>query len=1098
MIASSPRLRVSVVKSSRRARRGQTLILALGILFLLVLLGAIFVTSVLQNLARVGRQGTTDDALTLSLAGLQHAANQFRTSAAGADWRPETTEPVWLTPTPANAQIAQLRALDPDAQWLDPALNNNHPYVRVGTGRGRFLVRVTYLPQFRPANRTSETQNRADEFDPNSALLHIESIGRPGEFEPNDPTFYSKDPTQVTTPGTVLGQLRKVDAYVPIGLVDQLWWVTDVTNEQGPANLGVMPHKNPAYDPNASASADNKEFVEFPSLFEGAVRSNTSIRWHGRNLIRVYPSRAEGLFVKGQLLASGRSNYDPTQPQLRVEAMSDSNQTASIYQGRKVITPDTQDRTPTNDTIIDEEPKPVNSGTVADTLLDPATPAEQRAMLLYNAGHEPRHVVLNESFLRGTGNSVTAESTRFFDAPALNQLDPGSNVSRWLALTRDSGAPVTIRKSDGTDPHLVNSGWYGFTDESLPNSVRALGHYLDNFGDIQYANDRAAVKDEWLQRGASDVRRRGWVGDYYVPSVIEGSVLHPVAEVVLTRVPRDPANPGAGLKPVIQITRFDNDQRQLNLQPATGRSRLFYDPLSYDANTGALNASPHGQTRIFDYPPNGVFFAEGSIRVRGTIFPDQVGGQTIPKQLTIVSGGSIYIEGNILKGRPDCYVGLLAQDFVTLNPTAFTRIRPGDDVVVEGDTFDAQGKPTGYHFAIPQGGTLDFAFDAAEQLTNAMLFVKHTAPTEDASSETAVTMNLPMLSGGPWPNWNRDRYDFAATPPPTDPPGATTQGGSQKYYLFHQISAGASQTWAESNYQTPAGTPAANFERKGFSLPSVAHDNNGGALALPAGMEATLRLAVGQKDGTQDSDNDGNPDPTTEPNGQPYLLSRIVVLPPNGPMHIRVEAMVYAYTGSWFVIPPPFFNDNPLDTRGKVADEIAAAPNNPPARAPGTLPWFNDAKDVDGTTNQNSAKHYPFYHEPLNYDIELIGAVTENMPADPSEQALWASHLWIDVPDNDPTAFPLVRGQYSPRLEFRYDADLRRMVRARLTRTGQEFVAWVAPGKAPWDTVAGLADGIGTLAEVQQAAAAANSYVETLPILPRLPSGTLIYEGNTQ
>src|SRR5690349_9453036 len=67
---NTPCLRVSVVSKSRR---GQTLILALAILFLLVTLGGIFVTLLLRNLARVARQSDTDASLTLALAGLQYA-----------------------------------------------------------------------------------------------------------------------------------------------------------------------------------------------------------------------------------------------------------------------------------------------------------------------------------------------------------------------------------------------------------------------------------------------------------------------------------------------------------------------------------------------------------------------------------------------------------------------------------------------------------------------------------------------------------------------------------------------------------------------------------------------------------------------------------------------------------------------------------------------------------------------------------------------------------------------------------------------------------------------------------------------------------------
>ena len=54
------------------------------------------------------------------------------------------------------------------------------------------------------------------------------------------------------------------------------------------------------------------------------------------------------------------------------------------------------------------------------------------------------------------------------------------------------------------------------------------------FADIQYFDDRKTVTGEWLQNGESDVRRTGWVGPYYVPSVRENCTVHPIAELEFT------------------------------------------------------------------------------------------------------------------------------------------------------------------------------------------------------------------------------------------------------------------------------------------------------------------------------------------------------------------------------------------------------------------------------------------------------------------------------------------------------------------------------------------------------------------------------------
>ena len=153
--------------------------------------------------------------------------------------------------------------------------------------------------------------------------------------------------------------------------------------------------------------------------------------------------------------------------------------------------------------------------------------------------------------------------------------------------------------------------------------------------------------------------------------------------------------------------------------------------------------------------------------------------------------------------------------------------------------------------------------------------------------------------------------------------------------------------WAESNYQTPLSSPA-NFERKSFFLPNITSDNT----PIPVGADATFRLLVGPR---------GNGSPESSPNGQPYWLSRVALTPQNGPLPIRVEAVIYAFNESWFVIPPPFFNDDSRDTRENLAPTGR--------RLPGTL------------LGANSAIVFPFYNEALNVDVELLGSVTENMPA---------------------------------------------------------------------------------------------------------------------
>ena len=1138
MTPVSPCLRVSVVK---KRRRGQTIIIAIAILFLLVLLGATFVTMVVRNLQRVSRHGATDEALTQALAGVQYAANQFRTSELGADWRPRMTETMWRDPNPVDASnnpdpaLAALRKTDYDFQWLDAASNGGFPYVRVPNGRGHFLLRVTYVPHFTSTAAAPGGGNgKIDEFDANSGLIHIESIGRGFEVVPGDPTTTSApdvDNGDLEKSEAASLPSRKVEAWVPVGLTDQLWWITNNTGERGPAQFGVPPTTNPSYDPRFptvtnSTTRLNEQYVSYPAVYEGSVRSDVDLNINGATVFRLYPSRGESLFVKGNINIVAQPK--PTGPQVVIQVVDDNQPSPGNFNGRPILPGDDQGYRPTpfsapGPTLIDTQALASSTNPNFDNLL-------ASAYTYYNLGHDPKTVVQDEAHAR-TDTSSTTRTTREVKAPNLDQLDATTGVSRWLRATRDSGA--TIQVTDGATTRVINTGWYGITDQGGPQpsavdagngnkDLRASGLYFDNFGDIQYAGDRAKVKDDWLRRGTGDLTQRGWLSDYYIPSVSEGGTTHPVLDLYLTQKTMQVIDPvtksqTTEVVPSIRATRYDLDQRQLNMGDAAGKRRVFYqlkrdtngklvqsggvyqlepavqqDPISGQAVTDPSgNSISQAFTRDFDYPANGIIYCEGSVRVHGVIggTADGVNNvQGVAKQLTIVSGGTVYIEGNLVKPLDqtgnvmrNSFLGLLAHDYVTLNPTAFNRIQPGNDVVIERDPAGTDTKPGGYHFVIPQGGDLDFSFAASDAINQAVIHLKHTAKAEDASSETAVNIFLPSSRAG-WPDWFQDRFNVGASQ--YNPSAAPN---SQLYYLFHQILPPlAPGQWsmnvAESNNQTSSNSPGANYEYKSFLPPSVSSDGT----QLLRGLDATFRMLVGYKDG---KDASNNPIATLEPNGQPYWLSRVAVTPPDRPLPIKIEAVMYAYTGSWFIIPPPFFNDNPVDTRAALATNGKRAAGTFPnldVNAPANLKVPGDATPADAA---------PFYNEALNIDVDIHGSITENMPAEPGEVALWTSRMWTqDTGAYDPTALPLNQPQitstvFRPYIHYRYDEDLRRMVRARTIKTNAVEVAWTAPGAAP--------TGMNSLAAVAgNARTNNNSYVETLPVLPGLPSSALIYEGN--
>jgi hypothetical protein len=505
---------------------------------------------------------------------------------------------------------------------------------------------------------------------------------------------------------------------------------------------------------------------------------------------------------------------------------------------------------------------------------------------------------------------------------------------------------------------------------------------------------------------------------------------------------------------VLIVTRYDPDVRQANVPPGTGLDRRRFH--NYDSSTGTVTDA--GTTRIFDYPQNGVVFAEGSIRIRGR---SGAAGFS-PQPLTIVSGGTIYIEGNILQERgggtsigqvSGWHVSLLAQDNVVLNPTAFTRITPGpgvDEPAGDPDDLNASG-----FYRLKSGYELDFSFAPASIGSgNYLMHLKHAGGMRtDPVAETHVTLNLPSLAAG-WPS-AADAYAWGNNPPPVPPAFAPSTNPSE--YIFHEISPGKSPwEWGETSWRYP------DREQKTFFM-------NGLGARLQAGVDNTFRF--------QNNVNIAS-------NQQDYLLGKLAVLPDNGPLPIRIEATMYAYTGSWFVIPPPFFNDHldnqkqgdPYDSRAYMSSVTNPANGAEIREDPQTFPYNMDV--------------YPFYREPLNVEIEILGSITENMPAEPNERAKWVGQTWMQSGTYDPTAFPYTAPPpFRPNIRYRYDGDLRRLVRVRNVRTGREVVGWAGPPSA-------RATGFLPVQTLINQVLASNAYAVTLPLAPRLPASEVFYEGN--
>lgn len=939
---------------------GQSLVIALSVMFLMVFIGALFVTLVARNLSRVERTSDTAQARFLAEAGVRYADRQLTYSDQGADWRPG---PQWLAPAPTPAEEAA-RQRHPDYLWLTDNGTYERPWASFDTGEGRFLLRVTYEPTFRRGRRDSPAP---DEYDTLSGYLHIEAIGRPGVVDINDPTTLAQPNNPNWRPGQPVGPFVYLQAYKPIGITDQLWWVTNRSKARGPAELGVPPYED-----------GTGRWVRYVSRFPGGLRSNVDVDWLGDAIIGLSPQLGDSVTVAGRIDHLSLGSNPPAQVVVNLFALGRPDPVSQVLAG-----PSDQPTFP--------------------RLEDPLT-----GRLLYADNRWFEDPLVH----RG-------RAARYLEAPQIDLLDPTTRENRYRRMTRDTGPWRRISLEGETQ--TVNLGWYGY----------GQGIYVDNFADIQYENDRDAVMEEWLRRGKGDVALTGWVGGFYTPSVRESGTVHPILEVTLT--------PDG-----IWMTRADRDVRGRNFGEAYKfQTRLFYGP---NPQTGAWEAK--GTTHLFPYPQNGVLFAEGSLRIKGVVGRRNGANGLLPEQLTVVSGGTIYIEGSLTRGHPASRLALLARDYVCLNPTQFLAVTPGEDVTVEADTLEPDEKE--FHFVVPQNKEITLSFQwsgpplPAAPGNGVLLHLQHSGGYEDQASRTDISL---YING----RQEANRYDFAAYPPPYPPTGSPSSGG--RAYEFFFFPPGQPANWWQSNAQSSRGMTV-NWERKSFWIPAA-------LLSTTPGAINTFRIFV-----------------EPAPGGQPYWLSRAAITPyRNGspePLPVRVQALIYAQNGSWFVIPPPWFNEDTTDLRDQFVQGDPAA--NRPAGFRSLMTFPRDTED------------YPFFHEPLNLRIMVEGAIAENMPVSGETRARWIQRLWLDR-----DAYALgdyrVPNWYRPEIQYDYDESIRFWVRTRNLITGDEGYAYAGP---PQTTPAGVPH----VRQVRQAALARGQNIVTLPMFPRLPTGALFYAGN--
>ncbi|MEZ0327685.1 MAG: hypothetical protein ACAH95_17450 [Fimbriimonas sp.] len=985
----------------KRRERGQTIIVALIILGLLMIIGFVYIGIVNRNILTSGRMQRRSISNDLSEAGIRYAHAQLLNSALGADWRGTPTGPV----DPTNSGLT----LDPDALYLRPG--SGYPFrpgsaaadlggpdglgqfFRVNFNNGRALVRVRYAPS--DINIFSPTPTGAMRS-PGQVrnYLIIESVGRSGRVDPTDPTTLVAatplryagfgNPTQFQD--AISNMLRNEKnfgsrsinrAFASIGIIETARFVTNKYKVSRPVELGISEMLGATYNDFNVATAGavplalqlggflplytiSQNPTITPGTFPGfgSIHVNGDVLVHGSIIANMNRSLGDRLTVSGS-----------------IRPASDTNGSITF-----------------NSTEWNGSAWNVNSFTVGGAAIDSRQNFSTQGGLIVDG----RAGTGTDGYPRGVGTKVP---------PSMLTKDPNTGENRYVGMTRDSGVQLG----------QANSGSFGHGE----------GVYVNNSTDRQMAQDElgrqaagtgASLVYDWLNPNNGQTGT-GWRGFLYVPPAAYVRLLSDGFEITRNggapaeeRTWRYPNGADAGSSIIRYRIGIGTDNRIHIVNTNTAPT-----PWSINANLGALD---YQRGPIF----NGVVYFEGNVRVRG-IIPTDV-------QMTLVSNASIYIEGSITKGvlanglqqgipRGDrlprlstSMLMLMARDYVALNSTQFFGAGPNQQTNTVSDIADIKGF-TPFRLGVGETFTVQSEFVLDPNAAGANPLDPRTWPsfastyTENGAPANKIGSNLLLthtMDNGPGSStFVRMDVNAGLLPQP------------RYYFPKSATNLANNATPAINGATTPiygmGGEPYqiyGKFESIFFPLidPNAVNTSDRRYLTSTAASGVYSLFAEGTNEFTLQQTNFGG-EATND-----YLIGKTALIPHD----IRIEATIFAEEGSFFVIPGQWFNPNPNDLRETYNLD------------PGTTAEKNQHRlEAYGST-----PGMPFFGEPPDVRITIVGAVSENMPPTIDQQSQWVKKWgWIPrdigasglrIPaQHVPNGYDLNTNQWVPNLSIVYD-----------------------------------------------------------------------------
>jgi hypothetical protein len=977
-----------------RARQsGQTLIIAILILGVLLILGIAFAGIINRNISETGRSARRTVAGDLSQAGIKYAHAQMLNSAMGADWRPELS--------PVSFDVAGFTK-DPDALYLRPGTGFfvevdpvNRPgytvpdlggpdymgsFSRVGFERGRALVRVRYTPgEYRMMGSKSGALREDGKA---RGYTIIESIGRPGAISDQgtlDPSRLLPRSVQVSNFANQaavrvgLGPLKAADAsitesrrliaFASIGFIESGRFISDINKTGRPAEIGF---------PKAGGGPVFTDRANVGATYEGADVQSPVVMGGNPSGLALLPTNQGGW----GLLPGGGSLVSNTQVQvhgdLDVTLNDGLGETISAVGGIKPANDSSQlrldvfdfdanafnwQRWTTGNGGAFNAPQIFGSGQIDS---DSGGFSTQGSLLLDGRNQEDA--------------AGYTRMTRRKDPPSITAANPQSGLNRYLELSQRTGVSNANGTFSGEFGH--GEGVYVDSSERGNRDASDLARGLD---------PEKSLPNDWLN--PNNANSQGWQGPFYIPNAPHVQLLPDGFEIRRDgRSKNQFWRDGTGVDTGQSICRF--------------WIRTFGDLTYVVNNISNPTFNPITATQpdweTFGRRFNGTLVFAGDVRIRGVIPTDQ--------QLTVVSMGTIYVEGSITKGIYDRYndgvilspsrsvIALLAKDYVAVNTTMFFGPRVGESPKPKStNPIPNTPNPVEIDGSSNLVFSTEFVYSIGSNDPSTWVPMASTYTSVDGSGTINSNLIATVSADDNGPTF----FGLNISPRLINDPAPTTAGYRFQTTLLGAVTNGAASAYLpaipatipEYGLSDPTVNAYPKFESWGMPLFDPAQFvlslANRKMEAIPANPTGAYHLAVGEP-----TDFELALKPVGAQPSKNGLVARMAV----NPSDVRIEAAIYAQNGSFFVIPGPWFNTNPDDLRTAFEQNYTPADN--------TDDLNTAALDYGGGANLTLAQQrryerygaspdVPFYAEPLSVRLSVIGSIGENLPAPMSMQAEW-------------------------------------------------------------------------------------------------------------